>query len=176
LDAETRVQVRERVRDALTAEGATALLVTHDREEALSLADHVAVVRSGRVVQAGPPALVHDTPADADVARSLGPVSLLPVLDDTGADVDTPLGRLPVGTRTGAADHVLLRPEQVVATAPGGATATGTVTGVRYRGGDAVLTVAVAGRAVEACTTDRDLRVGDDVALRVIGPVHLLGG
>ena len=55
LDAELRGQLREEVRQVLRAEGATAVLVTHDQEEALSLADRVAVLREGKIIQVGSP-------------------------------------------------------------------------------------------------------------------------
>lgn len=188
LDAQTRGAVRSRVRDALAAEGATAILVTHDREEALSLADHAAVVRAGRVVQAGTPAEVYDAPADVDVARTLGPASLLPILHvpvpvGPGSSVTCALGTLPVGSRHGDARRVLLRPEQVSAgraapgdAAPGdgGARPGGVVTSADYHGGHTVLTVRAGDDDVLASTSDRTLRVGDRVDLVVTGPVHLV--
>ncbi|NCW22670.1 MAG: ABC transporter ATP-binding protein, partial [Actinobacteria bacterium] len=64
LDAELRGQLREEVRQVLRAEGATAVLVTHDQEEALSLADRVAVLREGKIIQVGSPSEIYNSPAD----------------------------------------------------------------------------------------------------------------
>ena len=77
LDAGLRAQVRGEVREALRAAGATALLVTHDQEEALSLADTVAVMRGGRIVQAADPQTLYRDPVDAEVAAFVGEAVLL---------------------------------------------------------------------------------------------------
>lgn len=78
LDATLRVELREEVRDLLRSLGTTAVLVTHDQEEALSLADHVAIMRQGRVVQADSPRGVYASPADEQVASFVGEAVLLP--------------------------------------------------------------------------------------------------
>ena len=72
LDAELRGQLREEVRQVLRAEGATAVLVTHDQEEALSLADRVAVLREGKIIQVGSPSEIYNSPADVGIATFLG--------------------------------------------------------------------------------------------------------
>jgi molybdate transport system ATP-binding protein len=78
LDAPTRLRLRREVRALLQTTGTPAILVTHDRTEALALADLVAVVIGGRVRQVGPIADVFSRPADADVAASLGVEAVLP--------------------------------------------------------------------------------------------------
>ena len=65
LDASLRARVREEVHELLREQGVTTVLVTHDQEEALSLADRVAVLRDGRIVQQGAPAELYERPADA---------------------------------------------------------------------------------------------------------------
>ena len=72
LDAELRVRLREDVRAVLRAENASAILVTHDQEEALSLADRVAVMREGRIIQSGTPTEIYNAPADLGIATFLG--------------------------------------------------------------------------------------------------------
>src|SRR5690606_9421826 len=69
LDASLRAELRRDVRAALLEDGATAMLVTHDQGEALSMADRVAVMRDGRIRQLGTPEEVYRRPADAWVAR-----------------------------------------------------------------------------------------------------------
>ena len=78
LDASLRDELRADVVAALRERGAAALLVTHDRDEALALGDRVAVMRDGAIVQVDRPEVVWSAPNDEFVAGFLGPVSLLP--------------------------------------------------------------------------------------------------
>jgi iron(III) transport system ATP-binding protein len=77
LDASLRSTVREEVSALLRKQGATTVLVTHDQEEALSLADSVAVLRDGTIVQQGTPAELYSTPVDASLASFLGAANLV---------------------------------------------------------------------------------------------------
>ncbi|HSK27297.1 MAG TPA: ABC transporter ATP-binding protein [Jiangellales bacterium] len=72
LDAPTRSRLRTELREVLVREATPTLLVSHDRTEVLALADRVAVLVDGRVLQVGSPAEVFDRPADASVARVVG--------------------------------------------------------------------------------------------------------
>jgi iron(III) transport system ATP-binding protein len=93
LDAELREVLRLEVKAALKAEGATAILVTHDQEEALSLADRVAIMRSGTIIQVGTPTEIYNAPADLGIATFLGDSVLIngEVVD---GKVHTSLGKL----------------------------------------------------------------------------------
>jgi iron(III) transport system ATP-binding protein len=116
LDAGLRAELRQDVRDALRADGATAVLVTHDQGEALSLADHVVVMRDGIVVQAGPPADVYAAPADSWVARFVGDAMLLAgTVRDGIARTVAGEARLLGDAGSGGARRVtvLVRPEQL---------------------------------------------------------------
>jgi iron(III) transport system ATP-binding protein len=93
LDAELRQELREGVRQVLRAEGATALMVTHDQEEALSLADRVAVLREGRIIQVGSPSEIYNSPADVGIATFLGE-SVLVDGKVSGGKILTDLGSL----------------------------------------------------------------------------------
>ena len=84
LDAALRERLGHDLRAILTAARTTALLVTHDHEEAFAVADRMALMRAGRLVQAGTPAEVWAAPADADAAGFLGYAT---VLDGEPADV-----------------------------------------------------------------------------------------
>jgi ABC-type glutathione transport system ATPase component len=77
LDASLRMQILEEVARRRAADGAAAIYATHDAAEALAIADRVAVLHSGRLAQAGPPADVYAEPDDLTVARLTGPVSVL---------------------------------------------------------------------------------------------------
>ena len=116
LDASLRASLRQDVRTALRADGATAVLVTHDQAEALSLADHVVVMRDGLVVQDGPPTGVYAAPVDPWVARFVGDAILLPgVVRDGRAHTAAGVATLDGGNGDGRTRPVtvLLRPEQV---------------------------------------------------------------
>ena len=93
LDAELREVLRLEVKAALKAEGATAILVTHDQEEALSLADRVAIMRSGTIIQLGTPTEIYNAPVDLGIATFLGDSVLIDgeVVD---GKVHTSLGKL----------------------------------------------------------------------------------
>lgn len=93
LDAELRDALRAEVKAVLKAEGATAMLVTHDQEEALSLADRVAVMRAGTIIQVGTPSEIYNAPVDLGIATFLGDSVLIEgeVID---GKVHTSLGKL----------------------------------------------------------------------------------
>jgi len=111
LDARLREQVRDETLHVLKAAGAATLLVTHDPEEAMFLADRIALMRAGRIVQLGTPADLYTRPADAYAAAFFGEVNRLPGVVRDG-HVETPLGRLCTpGAAEGADVEVLIRPE-----------------------------------------------------------------
>jgi iron(III) transport system ATP-binding protein len=86
LDAALRASLREEVMAILREAGASALLVTHDQQEALSLADVVVLMRGGRVQQAGAPEVVYRDPASRWVAEFLGAVDVLEGTARDGVD------------------------------------------------------------------------------------------
>lgn len=154
LDAGLRASVRDDVRRVLAEERTTALLVTHDQDEALSLADTVVVLRDGVVAQAGTAREVYADPVDLGVARFVGDVVELPaeVVDvDRGTVARCALGDIPLttspdrATRDAGPALLVLRPEQVRLVAGGsgaGPAAPGaTVRGVRFHGADALVRV-----------------------------------
>lgn len=148
LDAALRVRLRAEVRELLRGLGTTALLITHDQEEALSTADLVAVLRDGRIVQVGTPLEVYDVPADLDVARFVGDAVELPAIARDGRAACA-LGDVPVHAATAALPEgdavVVLRPEQLVLSCPvepdRGVPGSGTVRETSYHGHDSLLRV-----------------------------------
>ncbi len=116
LDAGIRHQLRDEIRALQRASGATTLLVTHDQDEALSMADRVAIVERGRILQVGTPRELYDQPASAHVARFIGHSTLLPgqVIATDRVDVGFATLCAPTGARrVGEAVELLLRPEHV---------------------------------------------------------------
>ncbi|WHO73749.1 MULTISPECIES: ABC transporter ATP-binding protein [Rhizobium] len=112
LDTGLRENMRKAVARVLQAAGITAVLVTHDQEEALTFADQVAVLREGRLIQAGSPQSLYLHPRDRETALFLGDAVLLPAIIRNGL-ADCALGRVAVeGNRQGKAE-IMLRPEQI---------------------------------------------------------------
>ena len=138
LDASLRTSTGQAVVRALHAASATAVLVTHDQDEALSLADQVAVMRAGRLVQADAPYTLYRAPVDADVARFVGGATALPAQVSAGV-ASCVLGDLPLaGTCPDGAAEVLVRPEQVrLDGAATGSVVEARVTEVSFYGHDA---------------------------------------
>ena len=112
LDASLRGALRREVELILRDAGASALLVTHDQEEALSLVDRVAVMREGRIVQVGAPEHVYAQPADRFTASFLGDVNVLSGVGRDGG-VETELGIFDVRGAPQGLVHLAVRPEQL---------------------------------------------------------------
>ncbi len=150
LDTGLRASTRKAVAQMLAAAGVTTLLVTHDQEEALSIADQVAVMRDGQFTQVGTPQQVYLQPNDRFTAEFLGECVSLPCTVASGI-ADCALGRVPV--QTPAEDGVatlMLRPEQLVATVVSDSerlTGVGTVIATEFLGSDMLLTIDPAGEA-----------------------------
>jgi iron(III) transport system ATP-binding protein len=169
LDAALRAETREAVAAALAASGATALLVTHDQSEALSMASAVAVLRGGVIAQFAAPATLYREPVDAAMARFVGEAVILPGIVE-GGSATSALGRLPLACPApeGPAD-VMLRPEQVRLAAEGAAAR---VVGVQFFGCDALVRLAVGEHTVASRVPGhRAPRPGDEVRLAIDGCV-----
>jgi len=185
LDASLRVRVREEVHALLREQGVTTVLVTHDQEEALSLADSVAVLRDGKIVQQGSPAELYEQPVDEPLARFLGAVNLLDAQFE-GATAHTPLGTLELrdrgGSPTTGAGVVMIRPEQLEVALQGTAVRaglTGRVEQCRYYGHDALLHIrpeqpADARLLLARVHGEQALAVGAQVTVAARGPVTLV--
>ncbi len=161
LDAATRVTMRDEIRRIQKQQNIASLLITHDQDEALSLADRVAVLRDGRLVQVAPPQTMYDRPADDFVANFIGRANLIDGVVASDSAVDTPLGRLltatPAGS-VGAPVRLLVRPEKIE---PAGA-ASGennfavSVVHDRFFGASRQLEVAVGAARIKVDTACRD--------------------
>jgi iron(III) transport system ATP-binding protein len=178
LDTQLRADLREQVRAVLAALRTTALLVSHDRDEALSLADQVVVMRDGEIRQAGHPTDVYRHPADLWTGQFVGDAVVLAAVAD-GPVARCGLGSLALETARSGPVTVLLRPEQL-RLRPGagrhGEPAV-TVTEMAYRGrdwrvravtdgGEAVIAWWAAGPTVAGVDAPA---VGDRLAVTVVG-------
>ena len=100
LDAPLRVRLRADIREILKETGTTAVLVTHDQEEALSIAEQVSVLRAGKILQTGTPREVYEHPLSTDVANLVGDANLVEATI-SGGRVSTPLGTLATSAKDG---------------------------------------------------------------------------
>jgi iron(III) transport system ATP-binding protein len=171
LDAALREETRLAVAAALTATGATAVLVTHDQAEALSMADQVAVLRGGRLVQLTDPRTLYRSPTDLDVATFVGEAVVLDA-DIRDGRAHCALGAVAVdpASAEGAA-RVLLRPEQLRLSPPVPGAPLARVRSIDFYGHDSRVWLDLpSGVTVSARLEAGDLpSAGDDVSISVRG-------
>jgi iron(III) transport system ATP-binding protein len=149
LDAELRARLREDVKKVLLTTGTTAILVTHDQEEALSIATRVAILREGTIAQIGLPKDIYQAPADVEMATFLGDSVIIEGTVKNGK-IDTQLGQLsPLNqVAEGAKGRVAIRPENFyLQPNPKGE---GEVIGRTYFGHDALIEVKLPGVVIQA--------------------------
>jgi len=118
LDARVRVRLRGEIRNLQQRLGITTILVTHDQEEALSMADRIVVMKDGQIEQIGTPAEVYANPATPFVADFVGKTNLLPATraEGDGVRVGAQRFRCPAldGHAAGAGLRLFFRPEDVM--------------------------------------------------------------
>jgi iron(III) transport system ATP-binding protein len=178
LDAAMRAAVRADVLGVLRRAGTTSVLVTHDQDEALSMADHVAILRRGVIAQVDAPAALYGHPGDAELAGFLGESNVLRG-DVRDSVATTALGRLPIGAWSGGLDggpaQVLVRPEQIHLAEVLGGGVEATVESYEYFGHDAVVRVRPVADGlpdlVVRVTGGRPVEPGRRVGLSVEGTV-----
>jgi iron(III) transport system ATP-binding protein len=149
LDAELRVRLREDVRSVIAKTGTTAILVTHDQEEALSIASRVAILREGEFAQIGNPSEIYQAPTDVEMATFLGDSVIINGVVQDGKVV-TDLGLLTALNKVadGATGRVAIRPENFyLQPNPKGE---GEVIGRQYFGHDALIDVRLPKLVIQA--------------------------
>lgn len=170
LDAGLRARLRTEVRNILRQAGATAIFVTHDQDEAFSLADEVAVMWHGRVVQRSTPQDLYKSPSTRDVAAFVGEANFLPGRAD-GTKVETELGVLMANDAARGEVDVLVRPESIRLTPD---EASDIVVGqMEYFGHDRMFSVDLRSslRLKSRANGDSAIGLGTRVRIEVIGPV-----
>ncbi len=167
LDTRLRETVRDETLHVLKRSGAATMIVTHDPEEAMFLADRIVLMRDGKVVQVGSPTQLYTRPVDAFAASFFGEVNTLPGRVAHGR-VDTPVGSMAVSHLADGQDvEVLIRPEalRLTMTGDGDGSAVpnlGRVEASRLLGRTSL---------VHLCVTDRD---GRPHHLHARAPGHFL--
>jgi iron(III) transport system ATP-binding protein len=179
LDEGLRASLRREVCAILRQAGASALLVTHNQEEALSLADVVGVMREGRIEQLGAPEEVYRRPTTRWVAEFLGDADVVPGTAGDGV-VDSELGRFPADNGQRGHVNVVVRPEDLSLSPDDAATSAdgraAVVVGRSFFGHDQLVELELdSGLRVRSRTAgSASWRPGDRVLVRVIGPVNVL--
>ncbi len=174
LDAGLRTQVRTEVLAALRATGATAVLVTHDQQEALSAADRVAVLLGGQFRQVSDPVTIYRAPATLDVARFVGEVVIVPG-HRNGTGITTPLGNVQARDSNSPDGElvIVIRPEQLqIGPAPGAVRAR--VIRTTFEGADTLIELAIQNLSTPVLARTRitpSPRAGDDVDVHITGAV-----
>ena len=176
LDVRLRVEMREEVRRILKEAGVTAVSVTHDQEEALSISDRVAIMNDAHIEQIGQPEVVFENPESRFVASFLGRASFI-TGRVRGDIVETPLGTLsteqingPVAAYDGAQIDVLVRPDDLQATSTEESLADGHVVHRQYNGPDFVYRVELESGGVVRCLHNHveTFEHGQPVAVEIV--------
>lgn len=173
LDAELRGDLRSDVMDLLRAQNTTAILVTHDREEALVSADVVALMREGRIIQQGSPESVYSTPISLETAISTGDALVLDAAKLADGSTAYLFNSLPESAAV-EKGHIVIRPEEIkidrnLATA----TVIGLIEKIDYYGHDAMVTVDISGQVLKVRIPGPfDFVLGEKVSVLHAGPVR----
>jgi iron(III) transport system ATP-binding protein len=171
LDVTLRERLVEELRTLLKSLGMTALVVTHDQQEAFALADRVGLMREGRLEQWATPYELYHWPASRFVARFVGRASFLPAARDADGVLQTELGPLTAPAVDSACDtmdcEVLLRPDDIVH--DDDALRRGRIVDRVFRGANFMYTLELAsGRQVLALVpSHHDHRIGESIGLRL---------
>jgi len=148
LDRNLRERLVLELKEILRQSRQTALYVTHDQEEAFTIADRVVVMNAGRVAQIGTPQEIYQKPGGVFVANFLGLRNLIPgeiITQNNDQVVETRIGAFPVDHKLRGKVMVLLRPDSVRLNQEGSRQLSGRISGVSFRGNLCRLTINVNG-------------------------------
>ena len=177
LDAELRNELRSEVVALLRAQGTTAILVTHDREEALVSSDKVVLMRDGKIAQYGSPEEVYESPVSPSVAVSTGDALVLSAHQAKDGSTSYALSSLsaPTGAASTNNGYVVIRPEEISVSKSAAAGVAGTLIQLDYYGHDAMLVVKLSDSSdvIRARVAGpMDFAVGDLVKVEHRGPIR----
>lgn len=174
LDTALRVSTRQEMRDLFKRTGMSAVLVTHDQEEALSFADRIGVMSAGRLEQVGTAEEVYHRPRTAFVAQFLGQTNLFPA-HAKGWVAETPFGCLPLTQQTHGPILLSLRAEHLSLEASQPGEGTGQITMREFKGGYLTFRVRLADVEYIVRTDHRcPLQEGQPVRLVPLEPAVVL--
>ena len=175
LDAALRNELREEVSTLLKKRETTALMVTHDREEALVTADMIALMREGRIVQHGTPAEVYFSPTTPYAAVSTGDALVLPA-KRSGETVFHPLTS-GVSPESSASGTIVIRPEEISVSRDPNSGQRAIVTKIEYYGHDAVVEFgliesAYLGTLKARISGNTEFHLGQSIYVDHVGPIR----
>jgi iron(III) transport system ATP-binding protein len=176
LDAHLRNELRADVIALLRSQGATAILVTHDREEALVASDKVILMRDGAIAQFGSPEDVYENPTSPEIAVSTGDAMILPAQQSADGVVSYSLTNQSTNFIPKRHGYVVIRPEEVLVADKGGIGAT--LISLDYFGHDAMLTFSLVGSGdlIKARVAGHSgYSVGQTLAISHQGPIRFFG-
>jgi iron(III) transport system ATP-binding protein len=180
LDASLRAELGRDVAHILAGSATTTVLVTHDQDEALALADRIAVLRDGRVLASSDPRSLYHDPPDPQAATSIGQASILAAVISEQVAICA-LGSVPLrvngGARPNGPAQLLLRPEQLTLhPQPQGAAVRATLIEMRYHGHEAIAQLRLSDDAAETVLArvsgELVLAPGRDVWVSAQGPAQ----
>ena len=177
LDPTLRQSTRDELRAMLHRVGVPALFVTHDQEDAFAIADRIALIRKGKLLQVGTAEDLYDRPASLGVAKFIGRSTIVPA-EDMGDRVGVTIGgvrRELAATRPGSANGklkvplVVLRPDALEIVDDDQQAWRGEVVNRRFTGGSAVYRVRTSDNVeLEVASSRMNLREGDPAGVAVI--------
>ncbi|MDQ0467812.1 ABC transporter ATP-binding protein [Labrys wisconsinensis] len=173
LDAKLRLEMRAEIRRIHNTLGATTIYVTHDQDEALSLADRIVVLRDGVIRQVGTPRELYETPADVDVAEFMGFRNAVPGTWRAGAGGETRIeaaeavltGRAQGALADGAPVLAVFRPDDLVAGPASAGGIPAVVETMEYRGREFVGSARTPGGLSLVFRAETPAEVGAAIAL-----------
>ena len=173
LDEALRDDLRSDVINLLRASKTTAILVTHDREEALVSADVVALMRAGKIVQQGSPEAVYSKPISPAIAVSTGDALVLDAQRLADGSTSYLFNPAAVGASS-ESGQIVIRPEEIgLDRTLSAASPKGRISKIDYYGHDAMVTVEVAGQSIKVRIPGPfDFVVGEEVGVHHTGPVR----
>lgn len=175
LDTHLRATLRKSLLQDLRAAGATVLIVTHDPEEAMGMADELMLMAGGHILQHGTPQFCYDRPTSLAAARLLGDMLDFAV-DVRGGAAETPWGRMPAPLLADGPAHLMLRPSMLyVSSDASGGGAAAQVQDMRYLGGEYGLRVLMDGqlldlKALQPIEPDQPVMVRADLSHALLLP------
>ncbi len=174
LDAELRGDLRSDVIELLRAQNTTAILVTHDREEALVSADVVALMRDGKIIQSGSPEEVYSEPTSPLIAVSTGDALILEASQLLNGSTRYLFNSNIALEDSAQKGEIVIRPEEIkISHKLSSAAPIGKICKIDYYGHDAMIAVDVAGVELKVRVPGPfDFSIGDQVALEHTGPIR----
>jgi len=177
LDAELRNELRSEVVALLRKQGTTAILVTHDREEALVSSDKVVLMRDGKIAQYGTPEEVYESPVSPSVAVSTGDALILKAEQSDNGSTRYAISSLESESKNAIASngYVVIRPEEISVSKNSSLGVAGTLIQLDYYGHDAMLVIKLenGSEIIRARVAGpMDFEVGDIVKVEHRGPIR----